>query len=430
MTNSVQTALENPVKLAWASMFLTTGLLVAAGAIPKFETAAISSGSLVLEERLISMETQNGGQIVELNITEGQEVFQGDVLAVLSNEQIESEYARLRSQYVQLTAEQRRLLAELEQNEDLLLLRSESASPPKDLKQAVERERVTFRQNQDLLAARARDSLQNIQMAETAITGARSELSSLETEIELIEEELAGAQSLYDSGYASKTRLISLKRALAIAGQKKARLQSTISSQIALIEGVRTADEMREAERLVTTEAQRSEVVKHRQIIKQELDRFQKLISSLTVTASADGWVNGVSSLSLGDVISAGEAVLTLVPQRTAYQVSAKLPPHEAMRVEVGQTARIQSQSYGQRFARPVSGTVAAVSPKITQDETGPYFEATISLDDNDLQSMSERYNLRADLPVQVHINTGPTSLLKQILKPVAQLFATGMREP
>jgi HlyD family secretion protein len=69
----------------------------------------------------------------------------------------------------------------------------------------------------------------------------------------------------------------------------------------------------------------------------------------------------------VGGVISAGEAIMLVVPGGDVLTVEARIAPHDIDQIRVGQHAVLRFSTFNQRTTPEINGEVGRISADITQ---------------------------------------------------------------
>jgi HlyD family secretion protein len=129
-------------------------------------------------------------------------------------------------------------------------------------------------------------------------------------------------------------------------------------------------------------------------------------------------------------VISPGEVVMVVVPERDPLTVEVKLSPQDIGQVRVGQPASLRFSAFNQRTTPELDGAVAFVSADVTQDPKtgGSFYTGRISVPDSEFGRLGE-VKLVAGMPVEAFVKTSERSMISYLTKPMADQIARAFRE-
>ena len=102
----------------------------------------------------------------------------------------------------------------------------------------------------------------------------------------------------------------------------------------------------------------------------------------IDIRAPQDGMVQQSTVHTVGGVISAGDAIMMIVPQGDDLQVEAKVNPQDIDKLQIGQKTLLRLSAFNQRTTPELNGFVTRVSPDVTTDQrTGQsYYTIRVSM--------------------------------------------------
>ena len=153
-------------------------------------------------------------------------------------------------------------------------------------------------------------------------------------------------------------------------------------------------------------------------------------LKRVDLRSPADGIVHQLAVHTVGGVVSPGEPVMLVVPEREALVVEARLTPQYIDQVRPGQAALLRFSAFNQRTTPELAGTVASVSADVLQDQkTGqPYFTLRIVVPDREVAKL-DGVGLKAGMPVEAFVQTGERSVMSYLMKPLGDQLARAMKE-
>ncbi|MGY3107727.1 HlyD family type I secretion membrane fusion protein [Bradyrhizobium sp. LM6.9] len=100
------------------------------------------------------------------------------------------------------------------------------------------------------------------------------------------------------------------------------------------------------------------------------------------IRAPQDGMVLQSTVHTVGGVVTAGDALMLIVPQADDLQVEAKVNPVDIDKLQIGQKTLLRLSAFNQRTTPELNGVVSRVSPDVTTDQrTGQsYYTIRVSL--------------------------------------------------
>jgi HlyD family secretion protein len=150
----------------------------------------------------------------------------------------------------------------------------------------------------------------------------------------------------------------------------------------------------------------------------------------IDIRAPQDGTVFQSTVHTVGGVISAGDAIMLIVPATDNLTVEAKVNPQDIDQLRIGQTALLRFTSFNQRTTPEIDGTVSRISADISTDQrTGlSYYTVRISLPPEEIARLGE-VRLVPGMPVEAFVQTGQRTVLSYLVKPFYDQLTRAFRE-
>ena len=240
-------------------------------------------------------------------------------------------------------------------------------------------------------------------------------------EIALIEEELTGVLDLWKKKLIPFTRVTSLKRDAARLDGERGQLvaaKASTGGKIAEVELqiIQVDDDARSkvAEELSDVRAKIAELSEREIAAQDQLKRID-------IRAPQSGRVHQLSVHTIGHVITPGETIMLIVPDRDVLSVEAKVAPSDVDQLYPDQPSILRFSAFNIRTTPELNGKVSWVSPDITEEErTGTsYYTLRIAVSNAELAKL-RGLKVIPGMPVEAFIQTGARSALSYFLKPLA----------
>ncbi len=416
--------------IGWSVIVIVFGGLFAWSALAPFEGAVMASGSISVASNHKAIQHLEGGIVSEILVTEGDTVNAGDVLIRLDDTTVEASLARLNARLVDLVAREARLSAEVEGRAD-----TEMRAGLEDLRDSPELQ-ATQTAQRELMAARGQSRTtqlavlnQRIQQLSRRIDGLDAEVAAKSAQIPLIDEEVAGLQSLFDKGLAPRTRILALQR-------ERSDLLGARDALRAEIEATRVQIGEARLERLRLTEGFREDALNELAQVQTEIAEileeraaFTDRRARLDIRAPRSGRAIGVRAHTIGGVIGPGTPILHIVPADDKLIALVRISPQDIDKVDPGRAATLRFSAFSQSETPEVTGKVQRVSADAIQDEqTGaPFYEVVVELPEDD--ASLNRFVLVPGMPVEAMVRTESRNVLSYLTKPVRDSMARTFRE-
>jgi HlyD family type I secretion membrane fusion protein len=394
--------------------------------------AVIGAGTVKVELNRQTVQHQEGGIVRNVLVRDGDHVQAGQTLIELGDVRVNAAYEMLRGRLDSELAKAARLDAERVGATAVVfapdLLRR---AGDEGVAQLLSRERVLFSVRRQAIEDEIRLIQEQLRETQGEIAARSVQLDADKHALALQQEELSANESLLVDGFISKTRLLTLQRALA---DYEARVGEN-GAELAKAKQ-RVAELNFKAATLRHTRMQEA-AEEHKRVTAQVLDLQERVRASLdaearqTITAPTAGEVVGLKFTNVGTVIGPREPIMDLVPADRPLEVEARIRPEDINYVQVGASADLRLIAFKQRITPLVLGTVTYVSADRVEDTVNrsAYYVAHIQVRPQQLQEAGE-IKLRAGMPVEVFVKTSERTVLQYLIEPVTAYVRRSFREP
>jgi HlyD family secretion protein len=397
----------------------------------EFTGAVIAAGQLVVDSNVKKVQHPTGGVVGKLNVREGKEVKAGDIVVSLDDTQIRANRDIVVKALNELAARQAREEAERDGLDKVTFpaeLLARKSDP--DVAKAVTGEQRQFeirRTSREGQKAQLRERM--IQLRQE-IGGYEAQITSKDKQVEWVGKELVGVYELWEKNLIPYTRVTSLEREKERLVGERGQLMAAIAQskgKIAEIELqiLQVDQDMRTevGKDLAEIRARTAEMIERKVAAEDQLKRVD-------IRAPIDGVVLQLTVHTVGGVITAGEAIMLIVPQTDTLQVEAKIPPQEIDQVRIGQPAVLRFVAFSQRTTPELIGTVVRISADVSEDTKSGTRFYTIRLDvsPEEVARLSS-VRLVPGMPVEALIQTSPRTVMSYLIKPLHDQLARAFRE-
>lgn len=400
-------------------------------ALARLDRAVIGPGIVVVEGHRKVVQHLEGGIVQEVLVRDGQSVRTGDVLLRVDPLQSRASADLLRGQLDAALILEARLRAEQDQTADLELppeiaaRRSEDAVARMigDQASQLSERRASFGAQLALIEGR-------VTQFRTEISGLAVEKSSVERQVALINEELAGLRTLREKNLIPLTRVLLMER-------ERTRLEGVIGRSVA--ETAKAQNGIGEARMQATQLRQKlqetltAQLLETRQKVtelREKLVVAQDVLRRHAVRAPHEGVVQGLKVYTIGQVIRSGEPLMEIVPTNDRLVISVQFAPNDLEAIKAGMRAEIRFPAFQTRRMPPIFGTLATVSRDRLIDEgtRQPYFAGTVEIDERQLPE-AVRPRLHAGLPAEIVVSAGERTALDYLVAPFFDALGRGFHE-
>ena len=417
---SPQRSIQRHLLGGLAIVALLAGGIGGLAATTELSGAVIAPGSLVVDSNVKKVQHPTGGVVGELRVRDGDKVQAGDIVVRLDETITQANLAIVVKSLNELQARLARLEAERDNVDSIrfpaaLLTR---ANDP-DAARSMTGERNLFEFRRSARAGQKAQLRERIAQLKEEIQGLTGQVAAKKRETELIGQELEGVRDLWRKNLVQIQRVTALERdaarlegergqLIAATAQAKGKI-SEIELQILQIDQElrsEVAKDLREAQGKI------AELVERKVAAEDQLKRID-------IRAPQNGMVHQSTVHTVGGVITAGEAIMLIVPEADVLTVEAKLAPQDIDQVRVGQSAALRFSAFNQRTTPELNGVVSRVSADLTTDQrTGAaYYVVRITLSESEIGRL-DGLRLVPGMPVEAFIRTGERTVLSYVTKP------------
>ena len=393
--------------------------------------ALIAPGSIVVESNVKKVQHPTGGVVGEVRAHDGDLVKAGDVVVRLDDTVTKASLAIVTKNLDGLWARAARLEAEQRGLDKVTfppMLLSRADDP--DVKAVMASEIKLFDVRVNGRIGQRAQLRERITQLNEEIAGLTAQEQAKDQEIALVEKELVGVRDLYDKHLVQLTRLTTLERdAARLSGERaqyiasRAQAKGKITEtelQIIQVDKDLVSDVSKD---LRETNDKIGEFVERKVTAEDQLRRVD-------IRAPQDGMVLQSTVHTVGGVITAGDAIMLIVPQADDLQVEAKVNPQDIDKLQVGQKTLLRLSAFNQRTTPELNGAVTRVSPDVTTDQrTGQaYYTIRVSMPPAEVARLGEA-KLIPGMPVEAFVQTGDRTMLSYLIKPLHDQLMRAFRE-
>ncbi|NOU80274.1 HlyD family type I secretion periplasmic adaptor subunit [Paenibacillus sp. LMG 31459] len=406
--------------LIWTIIILFVIVLVWSY-LGKVDEVAVARGKVIPDGRTKVLQPLEGGTIKEVMVTEGEHVEKGQLLIELDSTTSEADIQEMVKQLYVAKLQKAMLEAELagkafdgiEQGETPLA------------GSAVDEEEVLQVQMQ-LREARDEEFDSKIKAAELVVSQTRQELHLEQSALELANKDYALAlmksQNGGDENFTESADLLQADNDL-----NKTLLE--IDSQEKKI--AKAEDALAEAEEnVISIQKQRNRTVldelveneKTLYTLESELTKAEKRFELQQLASPVDGTVHGLSSFTIGGVVTSAEDVISIVPDDTPLIIEATIANQDIGFIKKGQAANVKVDTFPFQKYGYLQGEIIYVSPDAFEDEKlGPVFKAKLKVMSAETSS-GNQIRLSPGMSVSVEAKTGQRRIIDFFLSPLKKV--------
>jgi HlyD family secretion protein len=393
--------------------------------------ALIAPGSIVVDSNVKKVQHPTGGVVGEVRARDGDRVKAGDIVVRLDDTVTKASLAIVTKGLDGLLARRARLLAEQDGADRITFppeLMDSFANP--DVRSLIGNEVKLFQVRSSGRVNQKAQLKERIAQLREEIGGLEAQENAKSREIELIQKELVGVRDLYAKNLVQISRLTVLERDAARLDGDRAQF----IAQKAQAKGKITEIEL---QIIQIDKDLSSEVSKEMREINDKIGEFverkvtaEDQLRRVDIRAPLDGMVLQSTVHTVGGVITAGDAIMLIVPESDNLSVEAKVNPQDIDQLRIGQKTLLRLSALNQRTTPELNGTISRISPDTTTDQrTGQsYYTIRISLPPEEVARLGE-VKLIPGMPVEAFVQTGERTMISYLAKPLSDQLMRAFRE-
>lgn len=423
---------RGPIILGMISVFILVAGFGVWSLATSIAGAIVTTGQIEVEQNRQVVQHPDGGVVDEILVTESATVKAGDVLIRLDGTTLKSELAIVEGQFYEILARRARLEAERDDaptpvySENLLAVGKDRP----DVANQIDGQSRLFIARRETLAKQSEQLERRIGQIVSQVDGVDAQTKALNTQLDLIEQELADVQSLLAKGLAQQSRVLALEREQASLEGRLGELASTraqaqgqmtqIDLEILRLAAARREEANTQLRDIGPTELELAE--RQRALIER--------IGRLDIRAPVSGIVLGLQFTTPRAVIRPADPVLYLIPQDRPLVIATQVPPIHIDQVYAGQPVKLVFSSFSSRTTPQLNGHVSLVSADaFSNQETGAsFYRAEVILDPGEIDKLQDLV-LLPGMPVEAFIQTDVRTPMAYLLKPFTDYFSRAFRE-
>jgi HlyD family secretion protein len=404
-------------------------------AVAPIAGAVVAPGVFVATGQNRTVQHLEGGIVETIHVREGAVVRRGDPILTLGATAARSDLSRLELAILRLSAEEARLMAEVE-GRGTLEYPGEilAASKAQEVADALEEQRRIFEARRDATRSRLDGLAHERSLLERRLEGLADEIAGLGQQVALFDEELAAKRTLLDRGLTQLSVVLSLERAAQAARTRLGRARADGAETRERIAGIETAiggvrhDVVRTG--IETLSAVRGQI----DDLGEQLRQARDVLDRLVVPSPIDGVVVRLNHHTTGGVIDPGEALAEIVPLDEELVIETVVEPKDIDVVQRGQAASIRLTALNQRTTPVLAGEVLYVSADalpggtMRQGREGDVYVARIAIHPEE-KLRADGFAPKPGMPAEVQIKTADRTFLEYMLQPLRDSMARAFRE-
>jgi HlyD family secretion protein len=394
--------------------------------------ALIAPGSVVVESNVKKVQHPTGGVVGEVRVRDGDVVKAGDIVVRLDETVVKANLAIVVKTLNGLWARAARLEAEqrgLDKIKFPTQLTDQAGDP--EVRDVMASETKLFEVRVNGRAGQKSQLRERVAQLNEEIVGLTAQEQAKEKEISLVEKELVGVRQLYDQRLIQISRLTQLERDMArLTGERGQYIASRAQAKGRITE---TELQIIQVDKDVVSEVSkdlRETNDKIGEFIERKVTAEDQL-RRIDIRAPQDGVVLQSTVHTVGGVITAGDAIMMIVPKADDLSVEAKVNPQDIDKLQIGQKTLLRLSAFNQRTTPELNGVVTRVSADVTADQRSgqTYYTIRVSMPPDEVARLGSNVKIIPGMPVEAFVQTGDRTMMSYLMKPFSDQLMRSFRE-
>ncbi len=429
---SARSSIRRHLLIGLTVIVLLVGGLGGWGSTAQISGALIAPGQVVVDTNVKKVQHPTGGVVGELRARDGMFVKAGDIVVRLDDTVTKASLAIVVKSLNGLWARAARLEAEQQGLDKLRFppMLTDRADDP-EVQNVMASESKLFEVRTFGRAGQKAQLRERVSQLNEEIGGLTAQEQAKDKEIGLIEKELVGVRSLYERNLVQISRLTTLERdAARLSGERAQYIASRAQAKGKITET--------ELQIIQVDKDMVSEVSKDLRETNEKIGEFverkvtaEDQLRRIDIRAPQSGMVLQSTVHTVGGVITAGDAIMMIVPQADDLSVEAKVNPQDIDKLQIGQKTVLRLSAFNQRTTPELNGVVSRVSADVTTDQrTGQsYYTIRVSMSPEEVARLGDNVKLIPGMPVEAFVQTGDRTMLSYLMKPLSDQLMRSFRE-
>jgi len=412
-------------------------VLLGWAAFARLDAAAHGSGQVIVAGNRQVVQHRYGGDIARILVREGQQVTRGQMLVRLSGAEVAATERALAASVIDLQAQRARLQAEVTGQPiawPAAFARASGEDRPL-IAAAIRLQQAQAAARRELLASSRNVLAEQRDQLGQQVRGYEAQARSTTVQRNSLQAQMDSTRRLAERGDVSRNTVRALERSLAeLDGNnddfaaRAAAAREQIAGTAQQIAQTRRQWIEQSAAALRDTQFQLNDALPNWIAAREQMERT-------VIRAPVAGRVVDLRIHSAGGVVTAGQPILDIVPDRVPLEIRASFAPEDIDGVFEGREAEVKFLSLHDRDLPIVLGTVRNVSADSVEDQrTGlSHFTAQIVVPESQVALLRAvrrgDAGIRPGVPVQVSVRLRPRTALQYMLDPLTESLSRSFSE-
>ncbi|HHA1672670.1 TPA: HlyD family type I secretion periplasmic adaptor subunit [Enterobacter roggenkampii] len=381
-----------------------------------------AEGKIIPSNRSQVVQHLEGGQVLSIDVSEGQFIEKGKLLARIRDVMVTSQISERDTKKSALRAKISRLNAEAN-GFDMNSVNNNGEDEYYSL------ELNAWRKRKEQLVKEINIYMEQINQKQQEYKEKVEKIKNMKAELSFAQDKLHISEEMFKLNAASKLEVIdaksnvqSLKNALSEAQAALPRIESLIEESKS-----RAAEKESRFRSEATVEliASQSELKK----VEEELNVSRDRLMRTELRSPVTGYIKKINISTIGEVIQPGAPVFEITPSGTPVIVEAEVKPSDRAELSLGLPVQVTLSAYNYATYGYAKGKLTEISSDTIQSKNGDYFYRVKIMLDQNSHSYGERL-ISPGMVATAEIVVGKRTVLNYLLSPLLRFSRTALTEP
>lgn len=421
--------------LGGLGLLLLAGVMGGWAATTMISGAVVTNGQISIVGKSKTVQSLDGGVLVDIAVSEGDLVQEGDVLARLDPTLFKTNLDIARTRLSAALALRARLEAEQNTTRELVFDYSNLPVSLSELNLDTTRDetgqRSIFMARAETLRGGRERLAEKLSDISNQMEGVRGQINAVNEQLSYFGKDLENMEALVARGLAKQSQLRELQRA-------QSALLGELSSRTADLARLGNSRRETELETIQVESGFHEKVVTELRKTNAEIEELVLEIVTRTaqlkrvdIRAPSDGIVHEVQTTTIGGVVAPGATLMAIVPMERDSTFDLQIDTASVDQTHVGQLAEVVLAAFDRQSVPKLNARVSSISPEAVKDpQTGrSFFRATLDISGAELAKLPQDVVLKPGMPVEIYLMTGARSVMSYLLAPLSSHLRNAFRE-
>lgn len=409
------------------SLLAFVAIAIVWSTLGQIDVVAAAQGKVIPRGRVKIVQAADVGVVRAIHVVDGQAVRAGQPLIALDPTISEADATQARESLFVAQVDRARALALVQAAAGKAGHFDVPAGMPAELA-ATQKSLVAARIAEHRTAIGALEEERAQRQAELAMVGA--EVSKIEEQLPLAEEQLASLEKLDKEGLVPRMRVMEVKeRVVGLRQDLVIRREETFKTRAAFA-AVRNQIAKLESEFRANALDALTEAEANYRLRAEEVSKAEDKASLTTLTSPIDGVVAQLAVHTIGAVVKPADALLLIVPKGEELMVEAMVLNKDIGFVREGQPAEVKLEAFPFTRYGILNGQVESISrDSVENKELGLVFPCLIKLSTAHIAVGTKQVALAPGFAATAEIKTGERRIIEFLLSPLSRRLQEAGRE-